>query len=114
MSPERSTSASREGNAAFVRWLAKWALITSLLIIGFDLAILRSYPFPGENDTLRAVFYSILGSALVVASQAFAFLGYRIITLRYAGRARAIYLVFLPPVLLVTSLVWLLLLAGAS
>lgn len=114
MSQDQSTSPSREGNATFVRWLAKWAFITALLIIGFDIAILRNYPFPGGNESLRAVFYSVYGSGLIIASLAFAFLGFRIVSLRYAGRAKAIYLIFLPPVLLVTSLVWLLLLAQAG
>lgn len=104
----------REGNAAFVHWIAKWALTTSLLLLAFDIAILRNYPFPRENETLRAAFYSMLGAGLVIASLIFAFLGYRIVTLRYTGRAKAVYLIFLPPVLLVTSLVWLLLLAGAA
>lgn len=115
MSENQSASpSSRDGNVNFVRWLAKWALIASLLIIGFDVAILRNYPFPGGNENLRAVFYSVYGSGLIFASLAFAFLGYRIVSLRYAGRAKAIYLIFLPPVLLVTSLIWLLLLAQAG
>ena len=114
MSENQSASPSREGNAGFVRWLARWAFISSLLIIGFDVAILRNYPFPGANQSLRAVFYSVYGSGLIIASLAFAFLGYRIVSLRYARRAKAVYLIFLPPVLLVTSLVWLLLLAQAG
>lgn len=114
MSENQPDSSSREGNASFVRWLAKWALITSLLIIVFDVAILRNYPFPGSNQSLRAVFYSVYGAGLLIASLAFAFLGYRIVSLRYSRRAKAIYLIFLPPVLLVTSLIWLLLLAQAG
>ncbi len=114
MSKEQPTASSRAGNTAFVRWLAKWAVITSLLILAFDVAILRNYPFPGSIENLRAVFYLAVGCGLVVASLAFAFLGYRIVSMRYAGRSKAIYLIFLPPVLLVTSLVWLLLLAQAG
>lgn len=114
MSQSQHQDASTAGNAAFVRWLAKLALITSLLIIVFDVAILRNYPFPGIAENLRAVFYSAFGLGLMAASLVFAFLGYRVITMRYAGRTKAIYLIFLPPVLLVTSLVWLLLLAGAG
>lgn len=114
MSGNPSANRSREGNAAFVRWLARWAVITSLLIIGFDVAILRNYPFPGAIESLRAAFYSVLGSALILASLTFAFLGYRIVSLRYSGRTKAIYLIFLPAVILVTSLVWLLLLAGSG
>jgi hypothetical protein len=56
----------------------------------------------------------VYGSGLTVASLGFAFLGYRIVSLRYARHAKAIYLIFLPPVLLVTSLVWLLLLSQAG
>lgn len=114
MTQNEQPTSSREGNATFVRWLAKWALIVSILIIGFDIAILRNYPFPGAIESLRTAFYSALGSGLVIAGLIFAFLGYRVVTMRYAGRTKAIYLIFLPPVLLVTSLVWLLLLAGAG
>ena len=114
MSENQPVSPSREGNASFVRWLARWAVITSLLIIIFDVAILRNYPFPVGSQGLRAVFYSVYGFGLIVASLGFAFLGYRIVSLRYARHAKAIYLIFLPPVLLVTSLVWLLLLARAG
>lgn len=88
--------------------------MTALLIIGFDIAILRNYPFPGGIASLRAVFYSVYGAGVLIAGLAFAFLGYRIVSLRYAGRGKAIYLIFLPAVLLVTSLVWLLLLSQAG
>jgi hypothetical protein len=105
---------SEEGDAAFVGWLARWALVTSLLMIAFDVAVIRNYPFPGFIDSLRGPFYTALGIALLLASLGFSFLGYRVVTTRYKGRPRDIYLLFLPPVLLVTSLVWLLLLAAAG
>jgi hypothetical protein len=82
--------------------------VTSLLLIAFDVAVIRNYPFPGFMDALRGPFYTALGIALLLASLGFGFLGYRVVTTRYKGRTRDIYLLFLPPVLLVTSLVWLL------
>ena len=105
---------STEGDAAFLRWLGRWALLTSLLLIVFDIAVLRNYPFPGFIDGLRGAFYSAFGIILAIASLGFAFLGYRVITTRYQGRVRDIDLLFLPPVLLVTSLVWLLMLAAVG
>lgn len=105
---------SPEGDADFLRWLGRWALLTSLLLIVFDVAVIRNYPFPGFIDGLRATFYSVFAIILALASLGFAFLGYRVITTRYHGRVRDIYLLFLPPVLLVTSLVWLLLLAAVG
>lgn len=115
MSDDRQTRVtSTEGDAAFVGWLARWALLVSLLIIAFDIAVIRNYPFPDTLDGLRGPFYTVLGAVLAIASLGFAFLGYRVVTTGYQGRTRHIYLLFLPPVLLVTSLVWLVLLAQAG
>lgn len=105
---------SPEGDKAFVSWLARWAFITSVLIIAFDVAVFRNYPFPDTISGLRGPFYSIVGIVLLLACLAFGFLGYRVITTRYDSRTRDIYLLFLPPVLLVTSVVWLLLLAATG
>jgi putative effector of murein hydrolase LrgA (UPF0299 family) len=105
---------SQEGDEAFVGWLARWAILTSLLLIVFDVAVLRNYPFPGFMDALRGPFYTVLGVALLFTSLGFGFLGFRVVTTRYQGRTRDIYMLFLPPVLLVTSLVWLLLLAAVG
>lgn len=112
-SPDRQVT-SPDGDAAFVRWLARWALVVSVLIIVFDLAVFRNYPFPNALDGVRGTFYSVLGIGLVIASLGLAFLGYRVVTVRYQSRARDIYLLFLPLVLLVTSLVWLVLLSRAG
>ena len=105
---------SQEGDAAFVGWLARWALVTSLLLVAFDVAVIRNYPFPAFMDALRGPFYTALGIALLLASIGFGFIGFRVVTTRYKGHTRDIYLLFLPPVILVTSLVWLLLLAAAG
>lgn len=115
MSDSRNRRAtSPQGDAAFVHWLARWALLVSVLIIGFDLAVFRNYPFPDALEGLRGTFYSVVGIGLVVASLGFGFLGYRVVTTRYQSRTRDIYLLFLPIVLLVTSLIWLVLLARAG
>jgi hypothetical protein len=103
-----------EGDDAFVRWLARWALLASILVILFAVAVIRNYPFPDALDAIRGPFYTVMGSIIVLIALAFAFLGYRVVTARYGGRTRDIYLLFLPVVLLVTSLIWLLLLAVAA
>ena len=107
-------STSPEGDADFLAWLARWAFLTSLLIIAFDVAVFRNYPFPEAIDGLRGAFYTLSSVVLLLASLGFGFLGYRVVTTRYGGRTRDIYLLFLPPVLLVTSVVWLLLLAATG
>lgn len=114
MSQDQPLERSQAGNATFVRWLARWAVFVAVLLIAFDVAVLRNYPFPDALEGLRPAFYTILGVSLVLTSIGFGFLGYRIVTLRYAGRIKAIYLIFLPPVLLVTSIVWLLMLSQAG
>lgn len=105
---------SSEGDVAFVRWLARWALLTAVLIVLFDLAVFRNYPLFGLPDWFRGLFYTIAGIVLLAATIGFAFLGYRIITTGYRARSRDLYLLFLPPVVLVTSLVWMLLLAASG
>ncbi len=105
---------SPEGDIPFVGWLARWALLTAVLIVLFDLAVFRNYPLFGLPDWFRGLFYTVAGIILVAGSAAFAFLGYRIITTGYRARSRDLYLMFLPPVVLVTSLVWMLLLARAG
>lgn len=110
----RTRSTNPEGDIAFVAWLARWAFLTALLIILFDLAVFRNYPFPDALDRFRAAFYTLYGGVVLLASIVFAFLGYRVVTTGYQVRKRDLYLLFLPAVLLVTSLVWLLLLARAG
>jgi hypothetical protein len=98
-------------NRRFVRTIANWAGALSVLILLYDVAVLRRYPFPDALAALRAPFYTLVGAALVLAALFCAFLGYRIVTLRYARRTRAIYVIFFPLVLLACSLFWLIVLS---
>ena len=98
-------------NRRFVRTIANWAAALSVLMLLYDVAVLRRYPFPDALELLRAPFYTVIGALLVLAALFCAFLGYRIISLRYARRTRAIYVIFFPLVLLVCSLFWLIVLS---
>ena len=98
-------------NRRFVHTIANWAAALSVLIVLYDVAVLRRYPFPQALEVLRAPFYTIIGATLVIGALFCAFLGYRIISLRYARRTRAIYVIFFPLVLLVCSLFWLIVLS---
>src|SRR5690606_162575 len=79
----RTRSTNPEGDIAFVAWLARWAFLTALLIILFDLAVFRNYPFPDALDRFRAAFYTLYGGVVLLASIVFAFLGYRVVTTGY-------------------------------
>lgn len=84
--------------------IARWAVVTTLGIATFDLAVLASYPFPGALDALRGVVYGALAVILLLGTLALTFLGFRIVTLRVVGRSRAVYVIFLPMMLLIASL----------
>jgi hypothetical protein len=104
---------NRSAEERFVRYLAKWSIAVTLLIVSLDLAVVRNYPFPDLlGDFVRGTFYTVFSIGLAITSIFLAFLGYRIISLRYVKRTRAIYLIFLPVVVLLTSIVWFVLLAG--
>lgn len=103
-----------EGDEAFVRWLARWAVVVAVLIVLFDLAVFRNYPLFGAPAWLRGTFYTMFGLGILIATISFAFLGYRVVTTGYRARSRDLYLLFMPPVILVTSLVWMLLLAASG
>ncbi len=103
---------TRSGEEQFVRYLARWALLVSAVILVFDLAVVRNYPFPSFlGNTVRGLFYTGLSILLLLASVFLAFLGYRIITLKYVGRTKALYGIFLPAVLFATSVFWFIILA---
>jgi hypothetical protein len=78
------------------------------------MAILWNYPFPGSSSLVRGVFYALAGTALIIAAIACGFLGYRIISLRFVRRSKRCYVIFLPLVALVSSVVWLYLLSPAG
>jgi hypothetical protein len=87
-----------------IRAFHRWAIVDTLAIASFDLAILSSYPFPDTIDVLRAPFYIVFGLVTLVGALALTFLGYRVVTMRVARRARSIYLIFLPAMVLFASL----------
>jgi hypothetical protein len=79
----------------------------------FDLAILWNYPFPLSSPLVRGIFYSVVGLIIVGAALACAFLGYRIVTLRFVRRSWRVYAIFLPLMAVFGSLAWLYLLSPA-
>ena len=92
--------------------VARWAVVVTILLALFDVAMLRSWPFPGAIDAIRGVFYVAVGLGLVLATLFITFLGYRFVTMRVVTRARSVYLVFLPAVFLLSTIVGFLLLTA--
>ncbi|RIK36259.1 MAG: hypothetical protein DCC58_19480 [Chloroflexi bacterium] len=105
---------SRSLDEAIVRSISNWAVLTTLGIALFDIAILWNYPFPGDGQLLPGIFYSVAGVVLVAASIGCAFLGYRIVSTRFVRRSKRVYVIFLPLMALVGSVVWLYLLSPAT
>jgi len=87
-----------------IKSISRWAIATSVGIALFDLAILRSYPFPGAIYAVRGLIYGLLSLALLLGTIAITFLGYRIVSMRIVQRPRSVYIIFLPAVLLIGSL----------
>jgi hypothetical protein len=97
-----------------VQSIARWALGITVGIVLFDVLVAAGYPFPGSSTTLRGVSYSVAGIALLLAAGFIAFLGYRIVSLRFVRRSRAVYVIFLPAVALLSSVVALLFLGAPA
>jgi uncharacterized membrane protein len=95
-----------------VQQIGRWAVVVTVLLALYDVAMLRSWPFPDAIDVLQGPFYILVGLVLIAATAAISFLGYRIVTMRVAYRARSVYLIFLPGVFLVSSIVGFLLLTA--
>jgi hypothetical protein len=95
-----------------VRSVQRWALVAVALIVIFDLAILRSYPFPDALGWGRAVFYTILGAATVILSAIVTFLGYRFVSMRVTRRPRTLFIIFLPAATIISSAFVIMLLAA--
>jgi hypothetical protein len=93
-----------------VRSVVRWALLAGLLTILYDLAILYGYPFPDAIEGLRRPFYTIGAVALLLAIGFITFLGYRLVSFRVVRSKRLIYVIFLPAVLLLSSIAGFLLL----
>jgi hypothetical protein len=102
----------REIDRLLVQQIGRWAIVVTILLALFDVAMLRSWPFPDPIDVLQGPFYVLAGLGLLVATAAITFLGYRIVTMRVAQRARSVYLIFLPGVFLMSSIVGFLLLTA--
>jgi hypothetical protein len=95
-----------------VRQIGRWAIVLTVLLALFDVAMLRSWPFPDAIDVLRGPFYSVVGVLLLAGTIVITFLGYRIVTMRIVRRARSVYLIFLPGVFLLSTIVGFLLLTA--
>lgn len=95
-----------------VQQIGRWAVVVTVLLALFDVAMLRSWPFPEPLDAVRGVFYTVAGLILLLATLAITFLGYRMVTMRVVRRARSVYLIFLPAVFLLSTIVGFLLLTA--
>lgn len=83
--------------------LVRWALVTTLAIFAYDVAAVSAWPFPGWAAPLRGPFYTLAGIVLIAAALVIAFLGYRVISLRFVRFSRVLYLLFFPAIALVAS-----------
>jgi hypothetical protein len=97
-----------------VRSIARWAAVLAVLIAAFDLAILRGYPFPGGAELLRGVFYTLFGLVVLLGTLFVTFLGYRIATMHIARDRKTLYLIFLPAMFAIGSVVGFLYLAAPA
>jgi hypothetical protein len=95
-----------------IRQIGRSAVVLTVLLALFDVAMLRSWPFPDAIEAARSVFYVAVAIALLLATLAVTFLGYRIVTMRVARRVRSVYLIFLPAVFLISTIVGFLLLTA--
>ena len=102
----------RDVDRLLVQQIGRWAIVVTILLALYDVAMLRSWPFPDAIDVLQGPFYVLVGVILLLATAAITFLGYRIVTMRVARRARSVYLIFLPGVFLASSFVGFLLLTA--
>lgn len=96
------------------RSIARWSVVVALLILAFDLAIIEGYPFPLDSRGVRGAFYGAAGIALLIAAAVSTFLGWRIVTLRFVPRTASVYLIFLPLVAIIGSVLGLLFLAAPA
>lgn len=95
-----------------VHQIGRWAIVVTLLLALYDVAMLRSWPFPAAIAAGRGAFYVVAGVILLLGTAAITFLGYRIVTMGVVRRARSVYLIFMPAVFLLSTIVGFLLLAA--
>ena len=97
-----------------LRSITRWAAGLSALIVFFDVAYVRGYPFPLDSHAVRGAFYTAGAVALLLATAFTTFLGYRIVSTRFTRRRLSVFLVFLPFVVGVSSLLAALFLAAPA
>jgi hypothetical protein len=102
-----SSDSNRGSNVdeLLLRSILRWAIGLSCLIVLFDVAVTRGYPFPLDSLAIRGAFYAAAGVALLLAAGFTTFLGYRIVTTRFTQRKLAVFVTFLPLVVCVSSVV---------
>ena len=108
----RDTQPAPDIDSLLVSSISRWAIISSLLILLYDTALMTNYPFPGSNTTLRGIFYSVVAIALIGATLFITFLGYRLATMRVVRESRRLYVIFLPALVLFASVSLFLLLSA--
>lgn len=108
----RDTQPAPDIDSLLVRSISRWAIVSSLLILLYDAALMTNYPFPGSSTTLRGVFYTVVAIALIGATLFITFLGYRLATMRVVRESRKLYVIFLPALVLFASVSLFLLLSA--
>ena len=112
--PEVDVERLRDIDSLLARAIAFWSLVTVAAMATYMVAVFAGYPFPGAIDGARAVFYVAVGVLLVVAATFITFLAYRLVSARIVTRGRTLYTLFLPAVMLLSSIIAILLLAAPS
>jgi uncharacterized membrane protein len=97
-----------------LRSITRWAVGIAALIVLFDVAVTQGYPFPLASHVIRGVFYAAAAVALLLAAAFTTFLGYRIVTTGFARGKLPVFMVFLPAVACVSSVIAALFLAAPS
>jgi hypothetical protein len=97
-----------------LRSITRWAIGIAALIVLFDIAVTQGYPFPLDSHVIRGVFYTAAAVALLLAAAFTTFLGYRIVTTGFARGKLPIFMVFLPAVVCVSSVIAALFLAAPA
>ncbi len=95
-----------------VRLIGRLAVAVTVMLALFDVAMLRSWPFPDALDVIRGPIYVFVAVLLVAATLAITFIGYRVVTMRIVRRARSVYLIFLPAVFLFSTIIGFLILTA--
>ncbi|HUG16346.1 MAG TPA: hypothetical protein VMM78_15185 [Thermomicrobiales bacterium] len=92
--------------------IVRWSIVTTAAMAIYMVGVFAGYPYPEANTGTRSVVYVVAAAILVLAACLITFLAYRLVTMRVVTRGRALYVIFLPAVMLLSSIIAILLLAA--